>query len=230
MVVLAVGGFLLAFSFAGVGAGSRGDVDSTLAKRGGTLRLAGDGTGSLDPALAYASGPGSAEVLQATCATLFTYPDTAGPAGARVINEVVRRYSVSQQGRRYTFDLKRSFKFSTGQPVTARSFADAFDRVASKKMRSPVLGLGYLDEIVGAKAVMAGKATSISGVRVLGRYRLQIRLTKPLPDLPGRLTQALLLPDPAEHADRPEGDREPPGVGPLFCGGLDRQHPDRPRA
>ena len=38
----------------------------------------------------------------------------------------------------------------------------------------------YMREIVGAAAVMDGTAQSISGVRVLGRYRLQIRLTRPV--------------------------------------------------
>ena len=61
-------------------------------------------------------------------------------------------------------------------------------------------------EIVGAVAVMEGKAKAISGVRVLGRYRLQIRLTRPVGDFTARLTM-LLLPDPAEHAGRPGGDR-----------------------
>ena len=41
-----------------------------------------------------------------------------------------------------------------------------------------------MHEVVGADAVTEGKAQSISGVRVLGPYRLQIRLTKPLGDLP----------------------------------------------
>jgi ABC-type oligopeptide transport system substrate-binding subunit len=39
-----------------------------------------------------------------------------------------------------------------------------------------------------------GKSTSISGVRVLGRYRLQIRLTRPLGDFTARLTLPFFCP------------------------------------
>ena len=45
--------------------------------------------------------------------------------------EVVDRTTVSGDGRTYTFDLKRTFRFHTGAPVTAQSFADAFNRVAN---------------------------------------------------------------------------------------------------
>ena len=47
---------------------------------------------------------------------------------------------------------------------------------------------------MGAEAVMDGKAERISGVRVLGRYRLQIRLTKPLGDFTARLTLPFFCP------------------------------------
>jgi len=211
IAMLALGLFLLAFSFAGVGAGSPGQSDSTFVKRGGTLRLAGSGMGSPDTALAYGD-----PLVSPTCAMLFAYPDAAGSAGARVIPEVVQTYGVSDNGRSYTFELKRSFRFHTGRRVTARSFADAFDRVANPKLRSPLLGSGYIDQIVGAKAVLAGKATRISGVRVLGRYRLQIRLTKVLPDLLARLTLGYFCPIPRNTPIESNGIDSPPGSGPYY--------------
>jgi ABC-type oligopeptide transport system substrate-binding subunit len=71
-------------------------------------------------------------------------------------------------------------------------------------------------EIVGATAVIEGKATSISGVRVLGRYRLQVRLTKPLGDLTARLTMPFFCPIlPNTPADR-ELVTDPPGSGPYY--------------
>ena len=71
-------------------------------------------------------------------------------------------------------------------------------------------------EIVGADAVTDGKAQSIAGVRVLGPYRLQIRLTKPLGDFTARLTHAVLLPGPAEHARRSARDRRSGRLGPVL--------------
>ena len=55
-------------------------------------------------------------------------------------------------------------------------------------------------EIVGADAVIDGKAESISGIRVLGRFRLQIQLTKRVEDLTARLTHSFFCPILAEHA------------------------------
>ena len=49
--------------------------------------------------------------------------DAARPGGRRP-------FTVSKDGRTYTFELKQTFRFHTGAPVTAQSFADAFNRVA----------------------------------------------------------------------------------------------------
>jgi ABC-type oligopeptide transport system substrate-binding subunit len=98
--------------------------------------------------------------------------------------------------------------------VTARSFAEAFNRDANPKMQSPAVG--YLHDIVGADAVIAGKAATISGVRVLAPYRLQIRLTKPLGDFTARLTMPFFCPLlPNTPIDR-AGIDNPPGSGPYY--------------
>ena len=63
--------------------------------------------------------------------------------------------------------------------------------------------------------MMDGRATSISGVRVLGRYRLQIRLTKPLGDFRQRLTLPFFCPVlPGTPVD-PRGV-DPAGSGPYY--------------
>jgi ABC-type oligopeptide transport system substrate-binding subunit len=120
-----------------------------------------------------------------------TGPGQGGTA-TRIAPEVVRSFTLSRDGRIYTFTLRPSFRFHTGARVTAQSFAEAFDRNAQPRFLSPAKP--YLREIVGAAAVIDGKATSISGIRVLDRYRLQIRLTKPLGDFTARLTMPFFCP------------------------------------
>ena len=147
---------------------------ATEARTGGTLRLSRHtDIDFVDPGLAYYST--SASLMYATCANLFNYPDAPGAAGLRLIPEVVRTYTVSRDGRTYTFDLRRTFRFHSGAQVTARSYVDAFNRVANPKLGSPATP--YMREIVGAEAVIAGRAKTISGIRALGPYRLRIRLT-----------------------------------------------------
>jgi ABC-type oligopeptide transport system substrate-binding subunit len=183
------------------------------AGKGGTLRVgsAGD-VDSLDPALAYSTG--SWMIEWATCAKLFNYPDAAGAAGARVAPEVVDHYTVSPNERVYTFFLKRTFRFQTGAPVTAQSFADAFNRDANPAMASPVVP--YLHELVGADAVIAGKSEAVSGVRVLAPYRLRIELTQPVGDLLARLTVPFFCPVAPHTPIVPAGVDNPSGSGPYY--------------
>src|SRR5262245_14044767 len=106
------------------------------APRGGTLRMSRfSDVDFVDPALAYTNW--SWPIGYATCAKLFNYPDAAGAAGTRLVPELVERYTISNDGRIYTFGLKRTFRFHTGAQVTAQSFADAFNRVAQPKLASP---------------------------------------------------------------------------------------------
>jgi peptide/nickel transport system substrate-binding protein len=175
-------------------------------RKGGTLRysLSAD-VDFVDPALAYFAR--SWPIGYATCAKLFNYPDAPGAAGTRLMTEVVDRFTVSKDGRTYTFGLKETFRFHNGTPVTARSFVDAMNRVAQPKLRSPAIA--YMHEIVGADDVIDGKAQSISGVRAIGRHRLQIRLTKPLGDFTARLTLPFFCPiapdTPISEIDNPAG-------------------------
>jgi oligopeptide transport system substrate-binding protein len=98
--------------------------------------------------------------------------------------------------------------------VTAQSFADAFNRNANPKLGSPATS--YMQEIVGARGVIDGKATLISGIRVLDRYRLQIRLTRPVGDFTARLTLPLFCPVLPNTPIEPAGIDNPAGSGPYY--------------
>ncbi len=194
-------------------------------RKGGTLRLGSAGRCRLRRSGALVH---ELRLEFATCAKLFNYPDASGAAGTRLVPEVVKTSTVSRDGRTYDFELKRTFRFHTGAAVTARSFAAAFNRDANPRLESPAKG--YMREIVGAVAVMEGKAKTISGVRVLGRVpaadqadQAGRRLHRPADD-------ALLLPDPAEHADRPGGDRQSGRFWPVLRGRADREPAHRPEA
>ena len=199
--MLAAGATLLgASALAGSGAG---------APKGGTLRVLAD-VSSVDPALAY--DPVSWAIGYATCAKLFNYPDAAEVAGTGLVPEVVDRFTLSDDRLTYVFTLKQSYRFHTGARVTAQSFANAFDRNA--KLRSPATQ--YMHEIVGADAVIDGKAQTISGVRVLGRYRLEIRLTKSVGDFTARLTMPFFCPILPGTSFDPKGIDNPAGSGPYY--------------
>ena len=211
LATLAAGAAVLAAAaLAGVAAGSAGGAAED-APRGGTLRIWSHvDVDSIDPALGYLRNAWL--IADASCARLFGYRTPAGASRARILPEVARSYTVSRDRRTYTFTLRRSFRFQTGERVTARSFADAFNRDAKAPL-SPAQP--YLREIVGAAAAIDGNAASISGIRVLAPDRLQIRLTKPIADLLARLTMPFFCPV-APGTPPPGPTSIPAGSGPYW--------------
>ncbi len=184
------------------------------AQKGGTLRLSSIiDVDSVDPAIAY--DPRSAMLEYATCAELYNYPDEPAPQGAVAVPEVATGFpKVSKDGRTQTIELKRTYRFDTGARVTAANYLAAFNRDANPKLQSPVAAVGYLNEIVGADAAIAGTAQTISGIRAVGPYTLQIRTTRPLPDLVSRLTMPFFCPI---AVDTPLTEIDDPlGSGPYY--------------
>src|SRR6478752_2842813 len=150
-------------------------------ERAGGVFVAGTTGASVqvDPQLAYITTAWWFEY--ATAAKLYNYPDKRGPAGSLLQPEVASGFKVSNRGKRYTFFIRKGFRFSDGTPVTAENFAYAIDRTANHDLASP--GAQFITDpkgtnIVGAKQVNDGLGTHVSGVRARGN-RLIINLTKP---------------------------------------------------
>src|SRR3954451_14160583 len=173
MMVVAGASLLIAASFASAGTSSKS------LKKGGIFRygLVGSST-QVDPQLAYVTTAWSLEY--ATAAKLYNYPDKKGPAGSKLLPEVASKFTVSKNGKVYTFTLRPGFVFSDGAKVTAKNFKYAIERTANHDLASP--GAPFIIDpsgtnIVGAKAVNDGKTNHISGVIAKGN-KLIIKLTK----------------------------------------------------
>ena len=175
-VALLVAGasLLIAASFASAGTSSHHAL-----KKGGIFRYGNVGASvQVDPQVGYVTTLWSLEY--ATAAKLYNYADAKGPAGSKLIPEVASKFSVSKNGRRYTFTIRKGFKFSDGTAVTAKNFKRAIDRTANHDLASP--GAPFITDkagtnIVGAAKVQAGNGTSVSGVVAKGN-KLIINLTK----------------------------------------------------
>ncbi len=176
LATLAAGGGLLAA--AALGSGTPASPDDV-------LRIGAIGNlDSIDPAIAYSDSSWMFEA--ATSARLFRSPDAGGGA----VPEVVKRFTVSKNGRVYRFHLRKSYRFSDGEPVRPGSFAYAIKRALNRALGSP--GGAFIDDpnavnILGAKAYAAGTANGVSGVRTSG-LTLTIRLVRANPNLPTILT------------------------------------------
>jgi ABC-type oligopeptide transport system substrate-binding subunit len=207
--VAGVGGLVL-FAVASTAGGS-----GTKAPKGGVFRVVfgpPEQLDTMDPAKANTQA--SWALLDLTCARLMTYPDAPPPRAFHLVPEVAAAPpKISHNGKVYTFTLRRSFRFSDGKPVDARAFARAINRTLSPGLRS--LGVRYMEDIVGARAVLAGKAQSASGVVARG-HRLVVRLERPLGDFPARTSMPFFCAVPPNLPADPEGRGAFPGSGPYY--------------
>jgi len=148
-------------------------------KKGGIWKAGTVGASTqVDPQLAYVTTAWFLEY--ATAAKLYNYPDKSGPPGSKLVPEVASKFTVSNGGKRYTFFIRKGFKFSDGSAVTANNFKFAINRTANHDLASP--GAQFITDptgtnIVGAKDVNDGKGTNVKGVTVKGN-RLIINLTR----------------------------------------------------
>ena len=158
-------------------------------KNGGVFRVGLVGPSAvIDPQVA--ANPTAWWLEYATSAKLYNYPDRAGAAGMKLVPEVASRFAVSRSGKSYAFTIRKGFKFSDGKPVTATSFKYAINRVANHDLGS--LGAQFITDpagtnIVGARAVNAGKTKAVSGVLVKGN-RLIVNLTRADPTFMAKIT------------------------------------------
>jgi ABC-type oligopeptide transport system substrate-binding subunit len=224
MMLVAGASLLVAASFASASAGS-----AHAFKKGGIWRYGTTGASvQVDPQLAYVTTAWWMEY--ATAAKLYNYPDKQGPAGSKLVPEVASKFTVSNNGKRYTFFIRPGFKFSDGAKVTAANFKRAVDRTANKALASP--GAPFITDtngtnIVGAKKVNDGQANSVSGVVAKGN-KLIVNLTKPDGTFMAKITmpffQATSLKLPLTKEVVNVSSTNMPSAGPYY---MTRNDPDR---
>jgi peptide/nickel transport system substrate-binding protein len=190
------------------------DASRTAGSAGGTLVYDTQGDfRSMDPQISNFSLDWS--VMQATCLKLLNWPDTGGPRASQLQPEAATGFPVvSNGGKTYDFTVNAPWtKFSNGQPVTARSFKNAFERMGDPRLASP--GVDFFTEVVGLQDKRDGKATNVRGVQVKGKH-LIIRLSKPAPDFLARMGLMYTCAVPDGLPNDPAGVTEPPAAGPYY--------------
>lgn len=100
---------------------------------------------------------------------------------------LAERWEVSADGLTYTFHIRPNVKFSNGRALVADDFRWTWERNLAPSFGSAYAPT-YLAGIRGVKEYVAGKAKSISGVKVLDPATLQITLERPCPYFLGFLT------------------------------------------
>lgn len=102
-------------------------------------------------------------------------------------------WQISTDNTVYTFQINPAATFSDGTPVTAQSYIYTWTRALLPEIASPDAA-SLEAPISGANVVSNGKATTISGLKALDPYTLQVTLTQPTPYFLATLTNSLFFP------------------------------------
>lgn len=99
----------------------------------------------------------------------------------------------TNNGKTYTFHLRKNAKWSNGSSVTAKDFENAWKRSVSPNAKS---GYNYIfSGIKNADQITAGKKSYKSlGVQAVNKYTLRVELDHPMPYFSKMMTMAAFLP------------------------------------
>jgi peptide/nickel transport system substrate-binding protein len=181
--------------------------------KGGTLHLtAKSGGGTLDPMINYTLQYW--QLYQASYDGLLAFKKVNGQASFTVVPDLAQSLpQVTDNGKTYTFTLRKGIKFSNGQPVTTDDVVASFERIF--KVSSPTAGTFY-NGIVGGAACLKKPANCDLSKGVVGNAKtgtVTIHLTDADPEFPFKLAvpHASILPKSAPSKDA--GTTPLPGTG-----------------
>ncbi|HEX2589023.1 MAG TPA: ABC transporter substrate-binding protein [Gaiellales bacterium] len=200
--------------------GSAGGVSSSAANgastphiQGGTIKAAlHGGIDFLDPALAYYQI--SWQIEYVTCVQLIGYPDKPAPEGYQLVPEAASSMpTVSSDGKTVTFTVPAGkYKFNTGEPVTAQTFADALLRDLNPKQVSPFVS--FVGSSIEGASGWDGKGT-IPGVEVQGD-KLILHLTQPNGTIVAEMATPFMCAIPHNLPVNSKGVTSIAGAGPYY--------------
>jgi oligopeptide transport system substrate-binding protein len=200
---------LVHIAFASAEPTGRPELEVPGAQFGGTFRrMLGDNPPTLDPA--FVTDIYGGLVVRQIFDGLVQFD-----AHLNVMPAIAEFWEASQDGRTWTFALRRGVKFHHGREVTAYDVVYSFTRLLDPKRPGPVTEL--FQHIQGATEFMQGKTQGVKGLRVVDRYTFQMVLEEPL----APILAALGLPNaaivPQEEVERPgeRFGRAPVGAGPF---------------
>ena len=130
--------------------------------------------------------------------------------------DIAHSWKLSDDHMTYMFRLRRDVRFSNGRRVTAQDFKYSFERVLTPKTKAPLTWV--LDRIEGANDFIAGRAGSVSGIRVVNDHTLALKLQKPFGPFLSLLAMTTAYVVPREEVERLGQDfgTHPVGSGPYL--------------
>lgn len=97
--------------------------------------------------------------------------------GMQIVPDIAENWTISEDGKTYTFALKEGVRFTNGREVTSSDFKYCIQRVLAPKTMSPRTWV--FEKILGAQKYMQGKSQDCAGLIVKDNHTLQIILEEP---------------------------------------------------
>lgn len=214
---------LLATATAGLIAGAMAPAHAEYqtAHRGGTMRIvAHSAAGTVDPMINYTLQYW--QIYQGLYDGLMAFKKAPGADGFSKVPDLAEAAPVvSNDGKTYTFTLRKGIKFSNGADLTVKDVVASLQRIF--KVSSPTAG-GFYSVIVGADKCLAEAATcTLDGGVVADEAAgtVTINLTRPDAEFLDKLAlpHAVILPADSPTAD--VGSAPLPGTGAYMISAYD---------
>ncbi|EMY5507274.1 peptide ABC transporter substrate-binding protein [Bacillus wiedmannii] len=130
----------------------------------------------------------SAHVMQNIFEGLYVLDDQDQPIPA-----VAKSFKRSEDGKKYTFDLRKDAKWSNGDNVTANDFMFAWKRAITPETASQYASM--LFHVKNAKEINKGTMSLDNlGVKAINDYKLEVELEQPIPYFLQLLALPIYLP------------------------------------
>jgi ABC-type transport system substrate-binding protein len=95
-----------------------------------------------------------------------------------VIPSLAEYWTISDDGKRITFYLRKGVKFHDGREMTAEDVKFSLERLVQNRPGN-VCYQYFISRVVGAEEYWGGKAGEVSGFRVIDPYTFEIQWTRP---------------------------------------------------
>ncbi|MHB8084729.1 MAG: peptide ABC transporter substrate-binding protein [Dehalococcoidia bacterium] len=175
---------------------------------GPTLNLWDEGPLTLDPAIS--SEMSSHIYVMHIFSGLVKFDSELKPVG-----DIADNWSISADGKTYTFYLRKDVKFHDGRPLTAQDIKYSLERACNPATGSQTAST-YLNDIVGAPQMIRGKADNLSGVTVLDDYTLTISIDAPKAYFISKLAYPTAFAVDKKNVESgPDWWKKPVGTGPY---------------
>ncbi|MHC2540347.1 ABC transporter substrate-binding protein [Sinorhizobium meliloti] len=141
-------------------------------KQGGEMTVTyKDDVSTLDPAIGYDWQNWS--MIKSLFDGLMDYV----PGTTELRPDLAESYEISEDGKIFTFKLRKGVKFHNGRELTAQDVKYSIERVVNPATQSP--GAGFFATIKGVEEASAGKGGELSGITVQDPHTIRFELTRP---------------------------------------------------